>query len=263
MMENKSNARWIAIVGGLFFVSACAACLLLTVLLSTAYSGETVRLRNPFAPPTLAPVVQVPAGGAATGGAATGGTTTGGTTTGGTTGGTTSGGAVPATGDASAYLPRLSGYTTADASSIEDALNLVLSAQSAESDTFSAQSISLSAIATTVLVSRLDEFVACYQQSGAVDARVYIQADLATIAAGGIPPMGAVVVANNDRLQEALLNCVVSAGGGNGFSAQSADQPCGNFGTFTANNDTFTYLYAGSSSAFCGAVESHFGGFVG
>jgi hypothetical protein len=261
MIEDKSNARWIAIAGGVFFVSACAACLLLTVLLSSAYSGETIRLRNPFAPPTLAPVV---ADNGTTGGTSgTGATGNNGGTSGsaGATGNATV--VVPATGNASAFLPTLSGYTTADASNFEDALNLVLGAQSADANTFSAQSVSVSTIATTVLVSRLDEFVACYQRSGAVDGRVYIRADLATITSGGIPPMGAVVVANNDRLQQALLDCVISPNDSGGFSAQSADQPCGNFGTFTANNDTFTYLYAGTSSAFCGPVESYFGGFVG
>ncbi len=289
MMENKSNARWIAIVGGLFFVSACAACLILTVLLSSAYGGETVRLRNPFAPPTLA-VAQQPTGdntgnnsGNAGGGSSDGGATTGGNTgsTGGLTGGNTgstggntgstggasNGGSVPVSGNASEYLPSLSGYTTADASSIEGALNLVLGsdfgAQSADGDTFSAQSVSISGIAATVLVSRLDEFVQCYQDSGAVDGRVYIRADLATIAAGGIPPMGAVVVANNDRLRENIVACAVSPNDPGSFSAQSANEPCGNFGTFTANNDSFTYVYAGTSSAFCSAIESYFGGFTG
>jgi len=285
MIENQSSARWIAIVGVFVGLSACAACLLLTVLLSSAYGGQTIRFRNPFA----APQEQVAdntgnGGGSSSSGGETssgGGTTSGGgsTTSGGsgssnnnsgssgtggtTSGGTTSGGGSVAAGsDATNYLPRLSGYTQPDVSSISGALDFVIGAQSAEADTtFQAQSVS--AIVTSVLVSRLDEFVACYQQTGAVDAQIYIRTDVGAMLQGEVPTMGAVVVANQDRLRESLVSCAVSPNDPNSFSAQAANEPCGNFGTFNAGGDAFTYVYAGTATEFCTAVESHFGGFGG
>jgi hypothetical protein len=282
LMGDKSSARWIAIVGGFVALSACAACLLLTILLTSTYGGETVRLRNPFAAPTLVVVDNGSSNNGSnnsSGGTVNNGTgnnnnnSSGGTVNnGGATGGnTTSGGnSVPSDTLAASYLPSLSGYTTANASSITDAFELisgsgVFGAQSADGSdtTFSAQSLSLSTLATTVLVARLDEFIACYQRTGAVDARIYIRPDVATLLDGGVPPMGAVVVANQDRLVDSLVSCAVSPNDPGAFSAQSANQPCGNFGSFTAGGDRFTYVYAGTTADFCTAIEAHFGGFTG
>ncbi|MEO0562999.1 MAG: hypothetical protein AAF125_12900 [Chloroflexota bacterium] len=260
MYGDQTSARWIAVVGGVVLLSTCAACLLLTVLLSSAYGGQTIALRNPFAPQINVEVVD--GGGSSDSGTSSTGDTSGSANS--TSGGTssTTNTTIPTGTDATSYLPPLSGYTAVSASSIEGAFDFVFGAQSSESD-FSAQSLSLTTIATSVLVARLDEFITCYRQTGAVDAQVYVQADVAAIAAGEVPPMGAVVVANTDILRDSLVACAVSPNDPNSFSAQSANQPCGNFGTFTANGDNFTYVYAGTATSFCTAVETHFGAFGG
>ncbi len=258
MFGDNTSSRWLAIVGVGVLLSTCAACMLVLVLLTSAYGGQTIRLRNPFAPPAP-PVVSnnTPSETINNSGTAPNQTNNSGTAPNQTNNG---GNVVNTSGDAAAFLPSLSGYTRADASSITGALDLVIgadfSAQAAEGDSFSAQS--LSGIATSILVSRLDEFIQCYQRSGAVDGRVYIKADVAAVLSGAIPPMGAVVVANQNRLRDSLVGCAVTPNDPNSFSAQSANQPCGNIGNFEANGETLTYLYAGSATDFCTAVEAHF-----
>lgn len=264
MIDNAGNARWIAIVGVFVIISACAACALLALLLSSAYGGQTVVLRNPFAAPTQINSVN-------NSGGSTGGTTSsGGQVSGGGTGGTTSGGGQVgggSTGNTTApatLLPTLSGYTTANTSSISGALNLITSgggfgAQSADPNAFSAQSVE--AIVTSVLVSRLDEFIGCYQRSGAIDARIYIKADVVSVLSGAVPPIGAVAIINQDRLQQSLISCAVSPNS-NTFSAQSV-QLCGNYGSFSSAGSNYTYLYAGTAQEFCTAVQSHYAAFGG
>ncbi|MEL6151252.1 MAG: hypothetical protein AAFR56_16625, partial [Chloroflexota bacterium] len=54
MVDNKENARLIAIVGLVVVMATCMACFLVVVVFNSAYGGETIALRNPFAPPTVA-----------------------------------------------------------------------------------------------------------------------------------------------------------------------------------------------------------------
>lgn len=276
MFGDKVSARWMAVAGLIIGGSACAACLLVVVVLSTVYGGETVALRNPFAPPSPVPRVQPttapnntapttapdnsPGSGNNTNAQQPGDSTTS------ETGGSQPGSA-PVTGSTSAstYLPRLSGYQTAEASSIQGAIDLIrisggFGAQSADSDDTTFQAQSVEAVLTSVIVSRVDEFVSCYQRSGAVDARIYVSSNLATLLEGGVPPLGAVAVINQNRLRESLLECTVEAGGGLGFGAQSANQPCGDVGTFSSGGNQFTYLYAGTSTDFCTRVENYYSG---
>ncbi len=279
---NQSTARWIAIAGVIFGLSACAACFIVVLLLNTAYGGQTVALRNPFAAPTPAPVVSDSGSninsnaGSTDGGApSAAGNPSGGSvgTTGGgasPSGGSSSGGSASSapvvTGSTEAYIPTLSGYATADASTIQGAFDLIastggFSSQAADDpNTFSAQSLSLGAIATSILVSRVDEFIACYRDVGAVEARVYIRSDLAAIANGDVPPLGAVAVINQDRLRDNLVACAVTPNDPNSFSAQAA-QPCGDFGNFSDGGTSFTYLYAGTDTQFCDAIAAYYNQF--
>ncbi len=277
MFGDSNNARLIAIVAIFVGLSVCAACLLMTLVFTSVYGGQTVALRNPFAAPTA--VVSNNTGSGSSGAGTSGNTgNAGGNTSGadavespGSTGGSTgssapsnsSGGSVgvPSGSSAANYLPTLPGYTTADASSIQGAINLIsgaggFSAQSANDDTFNAQS--LSGIATAVIVSRVDDFIACYRNVGAVEAQVYIQADLVGIVSGEVPPLGAVAVVNQDLLRDNIVSCAVSPNDPNTFSAQAANEPCGNFGSFTRDGDTFTYIYAGTSQSFCNQVDGYY-----
>ena len=266
MLGNKDNARLVAIIGLGMGVATCGACLLVTLVLGSAYGGRTVALRNPFAPPTI-PVAA--GGGSSTdnGGAATNPTASSGGNTGGGAAPTAvppaAGGGAGTGSSASSYLPAINGYSTASATSIQDAFNFIVAngdfgAQGAAADTFSAQSLSLSTIAASVVVSRVDDFIACYQRTGAVDARVYIKTDLAALVSGEVPPLGAVAVVNQDRLRDSLVACAVSPNDPSAFSAQSANQPCGNMGTFQRDGERFTYLYAGTSTEFCNTVDEFY-----
>lgn len=281
MFGDQISARWIAIAGVLFAMSACAACLLLVLVLNSVYGGQTVAFRNPLAPPTSTPLPRptntpVTSGGGVTApGTDTGSGQTGadvddvpGADSGGFAPPQTGGGSVPSGTSAANYLPSFPGYTAANASSIQGAIDLIagqggFSSQSADGAEFSAQSLELGAIATSIIVSRVDDFIACYRDVGAVEAQVYIQTDISTLLAGGVPPLGAIAVINQDQLRENLVACAVSPNDPNAFSAQSANQPCGNFGTFTRSGDTFTYLYAGTSSEFCSLAANYFNQFGG
>ncbi|MEM6527959.1 MAG: hypothetical protein AAF653_06670, partial [Chloroflexota bacterium] len=156
MMNNKTDARLIAIVGLVVVMATCAACFLVVIIFNSAYGGQTIAVRNPFAAPTVAaPAASggsnptgstgtnpqtgnnpVAAGGSS---AATDSTGTGGNNV-----------SAPSVISSSTYLPTLSGYTTVSAGSVTEALEFIsgtgiLQAQAAESgDTFSAQSLSLS-----------------------------------------------------------------------------------------------------------------------
>jgi hypothetical protein len=262
-IEDFTSARWIAIVGGVVLMSTCAALALLLILLNSAYGGETVRLRNPLAPPA-APVTNN------TDNSETQNNAPNNTGSNNTSGAQTTNPSNPVAGtsqQATAYLPQLNGYSAVDTNSVTEALTFItgsadfLAQAESSAETFSAQS--LSGIATTLIVSQLDEFIDCYLATGAVDARIYIKYDVQTLVSGGVPPMGAVVVANQDQLVNSLMACAVSPNDPNSFSAQSANQPCGSVGNFSAAGDTFTYLYAGSGTEFCNAVAAHFGTFGG
>lgn len=252
MYGNKSNAKWIALAALGVFVSSMAACGLLAVILSSAYGGQTVRLRTPFSRPTSPPAaVANPTSAANTGSTGNAVVPTSAPSNSGVTG---------VAGSAAAYLPNVSGYLATNTLSINGALEMLmgsanLSAQSAQ--TFEAQS--LSAVAGSVLLSQVDEFTQCLQRSGAVDAQVYVQSDVSAILAGNVPAMGAIAVVNQERLRTAAASCALDSVGGGMFGAQSA-QPCGDLGSFTIGATTYTYLYAATNQPFCDAVATYYDG---
>jgi hypothetical protein len=256
--QNSTTARWIAIAAFIVLISACGACVLLVAVFAAGYGGQTVRIRNPFAAPTAVVAVNAP-------NPSNGNQTNGGTTINGNGSTTTNPSAPlnsnPSSTTATDFLPSLSGYTTTSATSLNDALTGILGAQSAQQgQTLSAQS--LEGIVTTVLVSKVDDVLNCARQSGAADVRVYVQADLASLLSGNIPPLGIVGVINQDQLGDAIVACTVSSATG-GVGAQSVSEPCGNFGQFRARGATFAYVYAGTSPDFCARVATHFSAFEG
>ena len=108
-------------------------------------------------------------------------------------------------------------------------------------------------------VTAVDGFIDCYTEVGAVSANIYTQVDLGDILSSGdlVPSVGTVAVVNQDLVQENFVAC---ATGGNTFSAQSATEVCRGSGQFTANDDTFRYIFIGTNQAFCSQVETHFAG---
>ena len=151
--------------------------------------------------------------------------------------------------NAATYLPGtdvLSGYTITEAASITEAITSV-----AETG-----ADALSNPAISAAITRVDAFIACYQETGAVAANIYTQTDLAGILSGGslVPGAGAVAVVNQDLVAENFVACATSSG----FSAQSATEICQGNGSFTAAGDTFRYIYIATKADFCSSVESHF-----
>jgi hypothetical protein len=254
LFNSEGNGRWIAIAGLMVIFGTCMAFLVLVLVLTSVYSGRRVELGNGRE------VAQFNAGNIFNWGNApalpTAHPNTNTVTSPNTATNTNSTGAT--------YLPTLNGYAVADTGSLTSAFDFlagsgVLGAQSASSTTFSAQSLTLTGIATSFLVQQVDDFIACYRRVGAVNAQVYILSDIATLLSGSTPSMGAVAVVNQDLLRNNLLACALQPNDPNSFSAQSAEaQPCGNIGSFVKNGQTLTYVYAGTDATFCNQVQNYY-----
>lgn len=165
-----------------------------------------------------------------------------------------SGAAVPTTGNtandisaAQQFVPDLPGFISTDATSISSAISTITGGASI----LSGNPVS------AALIAQIDGMVACYQSVGAVAAKIYAQPDIATIAQGQIPTVGALAVINQDRLVNNFLPCAL--GSNRSFSAQSADtpQPCSNSGSFQVNGETLWYLYAATDQSLCNAIAQH------
>lgn len=159
------------------------------------------------------------------------------------------GAAVPTTGNtssdpssASQFVPDLPGYLSTNASTISSAVSTI----SGGASILSGNPIS------AALIAQIDGMIACYQSVGAVAAKVYAQADIATLAQGQVPALGALAVINQDRLVNNFLPCAL--GSNRGFSAQAAEQPCSGSGSFVVNNETLWYVYAATKQELCTAI---------
>jgi len=157
------------------------------------------------------------------------------------------GAVVPTTGNTSSdpaaaqqYVPDIPGYISSNAANLSSAISTI----SGGASLLSGNPVG------ALMVAQIDGMISCYQQVGAVAAKIYAQADIASLAAGQIPPVGVLAVVNNDRLAGNFLPCAL--GSGKGFSAQSAaPQPCASSGTFSANGNTYSYLYAATTQDLC------------
>ena len=255
LFNSEGNGRWIAIAGLMVIFGTCMALLVLVLVLTSVYGGRRVEIGN-----GQAVAQQQNSGGFFGGGVSSNPTPYPNNTTNAVTSpNTTTNNATSPT-----YLPNLNGYAVADSGSLTSAFDFlagsgVLGAQSASSTTFSAQSLTLTGIATSVLVGQVDDFIACYRRVGAVNAQVYIKTDLTTLISGSTPSMGAVAVVNQDLLRNNLVACALKPNDPNAFSAQAAEaQPCGNIGSFISNGQTLTYVYAGTDATFCNQVQNYY-----
>ncbi len=162
---------------------------------------------------------------------------------------------VPTTGDrvsdtasAQNYLPNLAGYSATEATNISEALTKVGAGAS-----FLTGNLPLAG-----MITKLDDTLRCYQQVGAVSARVYTEQDIVGAAtSGSIPKIGVVAVINTTRVQRNLFSCVLNTGIG-AQSAQAVIEPCGGSGSFTVNNENLAYVYAASAPELCRAFQTSF-----
>lgn len=164
---------------------------------------------------------------------------------------------VPGTGDtandaaaAQSYLPNLPGYVATEANNITDALTKV----------GAGASVLTGNLPMAGLIAKLDDTLRCYQQVGAVAARVYTEQDIAGAAVrGAVPRLGVLAVVNTTRVQRNLFSCVLNTGAGAQAQAQAETmQPCGGSGGFTVNNETLQYVYAATSPELCSTFQASF-----
>lgn len=146
------------------------------------------------------------------------------------------------------FLPNIPGYTATEADSITDAL-----AAAGVGGSLLTGNAPLAAV-----VAKIDDMIQCYQNVGAVAARVYTQVDIGNLIQGQVPKVGALAVINQDRLERNFLNCALSVAGG--LSAQSADQmqPCGGSGTTVVNNERIHYVFAATAPELCAIFQQQF-----
>lgn len=147
------------------------------------------------------------------------------------------------TADAAALLPDLAGYNTIEGESFTDGLTtLGVMATLGGLPEFGAP------------IAAISEVVGCYQEAGAVSARVYSdQAD----------PRNSGIVAIGDRnaLQNPItfLRCVPGATSGAETGAVVL-QPCATSYTLAKENNEFYILYAGLTTDVCHAFCSNLEG---
>lgn len=145
---------------------------------------------------------------------------------------------------AQSLMPSIAGYTSQSADNVQEAIATALGAGSVASGNLPA----------AALIERVDSMIDCYQNVGAVDARIFFQQEGSLI-----PHVGAVAVVNETRLIDNFLNCMTST---RGLSAQTADafEVCNGSGRITVAGDSIAYLYVATSPNFCSTVQNYFNG---
>ncbi|MBC7811173.1 MAG: hypothetical protein H7175_08505 [Burkholderiales bacterium] len=149
-------------------------------------------------------------------------------------------------GAAQRFLPTINGYTQTDANNVREAISSVGEGATAI----------IGRPEVSLVIDRIDSALSCYNNVGAVAARVYTQADLLQLAQGELPKIGALAVVNEQRLIENLLACAVNP---NGFSAQAAAiEPCGGSGRFAVGDENISYVYVATTPELCATFENSF-----
>lgn len=164
------------------------------------------------------------------------------------------GGLVPTTGDTASdpsavqrFLPNIPGYNVTDADSLVDAITAVTGGAS----------LLTGNPVTAAMVAQIDGMIQCYQNVGAVGARIYTQANIGQLLEGQVPAVGALAMINQDRLVNNFLPCALGSAG-DSFRAQGAAvEPCSGSGSFVAEGETIHYLYAATQPDLCAQFQAH------
>jgi len=114
-------------------------------------------------------------------------------------------------------------------------------------------------VALTAAVAKIEQVLQCFQDRGAIAAKFYTE----TNPTGAVPLVGAVLVINQTRINQELINCAL--GGQEGLpSAQTiAIEPCAHAGTFDYQGNTISFVYVGSHPQVCALYEQHFNNLTG
>ena len=109
-------------------------------------------------------------------------------------------------------------------------------------------------VAITAAIAKIEQVLQCFQDRGAIAARFYTEAN----PAGMVPLAGAVLVINQSRINQELINCALGGQEERPSAQTIAFEPCAKAGTFNYRGDTVSFVYVGSHATVCALYEQHF-----
>lgn len=146
------------------------------------------------------------------------------------------------------YLPNIIGYSASSADSIVSAITAAGAGGALTSGN----------VPLAAAISRADSVYQCLKNTGAVDARVYLESPPQSL----VPEAGAVIVIHQERFNQNLLGCLVS--GARAESLQGVlPEICSDSGTFLQEGVSYQYVYVGAGSRLCGFFSQHFSNLKG
>ncbi len=147
---------------------------------------------------------------------------------------------------AQSLLPNISGYTVSQSKDLISAITA----------TGAGGSLTTGNVPLAAAFARADTVLKCLEDSGTAGANVYTETNPANL----IPQAGAVFIINQTRLNQNLLNCLLTTGQqGSRIQSQSVEiRPCAEGGNFTFQSNEYAYIYVGVGDSLCGFFAQHF-----
>lgn len=109
-------------------------------------------------------------------------------------------------------------------------------------------------VGLTAAVAKVEQVLQCFQDRGALAAKFYSE----TQSDGQLPKLGAVLVINQSRINQEMINCALG-GQEDSMSSQAINiEPCASAGTLEYQGDRISYVYVGSHSDVCALYQLHF-----
>ena len=141
---------------------------------------------------------------------------------------------------ASSLLPNPAGYTVTDVTNIQDALTKITAFAS----------LGAGAPEVSALAGGLNKVAQCYQATGAIEARTYIN-NANPLNAGVLVIINQNLISNPATFGQCVLGVKPNI-------AQQATvpQPCARTCSITQNNNTYWVAYVGSSAEVCSAFDA-------
>jgi hypothetical protein len=141
-------------------------------------------------------------------------------------------------------MPNIVGYTTYESDNIQDAI-ITAGAGAA---------LTSGNAPLAAAIARADFVLDCLRDRGAVDAQMYVETQQSSI----VPQAGAVLILSQTRLERNILSCLTETGPAGAQSLTLSIEPCADAGSFTRNDETYSYLYVGAGGDLCGYFVQHF-----
>lgn len=154
------------------------------------------------------------------------------------------------------FFPTLENYSVYATDDMQDGISTALAGAGVASGNFMLSG----------LVLKIDDFIECYRDVGAFDARIYtenITTEIVTGEGAPVPTVGFLVIVNEDRLARNLGPCLTTGASGDVRAMSAAPEPCTGNGQFTFNDESIGYLYVASDTPLCQQFATHFAQFDG